>query len=402
LTPGCSTCAYAIEWIRSSYVGTWRLFRDHPEIETPGRYVFLPDGSPHYQGVHHLGAPSWNKGEPEFLSDLLGQASYDGWDNGGSTIAPPRAVLIGSANCVQNGASYPPVVPGRVLEGGWDSRCFLPGPLPAILAVDIKPRANQAIYAAVLDALYTDPVAAAALLQAFLGPNAVLTTVPNSSSYLPGSIVAVTPEYSVIVISGSTTPQQRALQALYAGGGPINEGNFATNPVWYAASVEMGIRLNLAGADPSKPVIIVGHSYGGAAGSVLAARLMNQTPGRDVRLLTFGAPKPGDARLANLLRLARQIHIANVGDPVPLLPPNASELWAFWGIAPPDFIAAWLSWSDPGSQLYLRSDGGENESPSGFLPYDLLAPILNDAVLGLPFAPFADHDIKEYLRRLLL
>lgn len=71
--------------------------------------------------------------------------------------------------------------------------------------------------------------------------------------------------------------------------------------------VEMGFYVGLratlgaltAGIPKDKPVIISGHSLGGGRAYLFAALLIKA--GYNVRVVTFGAPRPGDAELKGIL-----------------------------------------------------------------------------------------------------
>ena len=50
--------------VRSCFSSSWRLFRDSDQ-ETPGRYVFAPEGTPCYPGAHNLWSRDWVSDEME-------------------------------------------------------------------------------------------------------------------------------------------------------------------------------------------------------------------------------------------------------------------------------------------------------------------------------------------------
>jgi len=406
VTPACGVCGYAVEWLRSCYRGKWRLFKDRPDIVTAGRYVFA-DGKPHYPGVHNLGSANWMADEGVRPAGALGEVAYDGWDNGMSAVALPPAGRIGDEGCIADGERWPLPVIDRTFPGGWDSRCWLlplpmPPAVPAIDAVDIEPRPNALTYAQILDALYTDPAAATAMLQAFLGPSAVITAVPNDASLIPGSLVAVTPDYTVVIVSGTSTPEQLAVQAMYAGGGPVNYGAWGTNPQWLAAAYAMNDRIAAAGADPNKPIIFAGHSYGGAAAAVLSVIYTTANPSRDIRLITFGMPKPGDERLTGILAGISAIHYVNNGDPVPYLPPTGYDLWPLIPLVPSPFWSAWDQWRTPASQRFLDDQGAVSQQRLYTVLFAVMAGIAAVAVAGTPMPAFDWHDIKKYILRLMM
>ena len=55
----CSTCGYAVEWLRSCKASRWRLFANAPEIVTDGEYYFLPEEAEFYPDWHCLWSREW-------------------------------------------------------------------------------------------------------------------------------------------------------------------------------------------------------------------------------------------------------------------------------------------------------------------------------------------------------
>lgn len=382
--------------MRACRTSKWRLFRGRPDILTPGRYVFVPPTTPHLPFFHHYGVRDWTRQEavpwPE-LGEYQGAKVF--WD-GTSPVAPPPASIIGDRECLSAGARWPLTVVPELI-GGWDSRCFIR--VPAI-PIDLTSRPVLTELALVQDLLYVDPAAAAAVLQNMLGPTAVITITPNSSSLYPGSLIAVTPTYSLVVISGTTTNQQLALQAMYLGGGPVSYGPFSTSPLWYNASTVIHDRMVAAGVDPLQPVLLTGHSYGGAVAQVLAARYVWAQPGRPVQIATFAAPKALDGRGAYLIKPLVQTHINTDGDPVTQMAPNLNTLLPVLTLAPPSFIDRWSSWANPPNSLHLSASGELTPGEPPIFTTGQLSDIVTGAVLNLAIPDFPFHSIKFYYQRL--
>ncbi|WP_299042762.1 lipase family protein [uncultured Tateyamaria sp.] len=75
-----------------------------------------------------------------------------------------------------------------------------------------------------------------------------------------------------------------------------------------------------------KPVILAGHSQGGALALCLATHLVRYQHRTDIAVMSFGQPKVGDAGYCRYLDLYRPIEVqrfVNLGDGVALCPPVA-------------------------------------------------------------------------------
>jgi hypothetical protein len=126
--PGCSTCGYAVEWVRRSFRGRWRLYRDRPDILTRGRYVKTPEETPFYPGWHNLWSADWTydrkvQADPPPLGEV--RSGRLGYDKGGISPVLAPAALVGSADCVRHGDVFPiPLSVVRSTVGGFDSRCW--------------------------------------------------------------------------------------------------------------------------------------------------------------------------------------------------------------------------------------------------------------------------------------
>jgi hypothetical protein len=128
VTPACNVCGYGVEWLRSCYRSTWRLFRNAPDVLTPGRYYFSPEGTPHYPGLHHFGSRNWTSDERD-PEPALGETSLSPrpYEKGNQTTGSIPVALVGDSVCVGLGdlLPLPTFSPARTLAGGIDSRCWL-------------------------------------------------------------------------------------------------------------------------------------------------------------------------------------------------------------------------------------------------------------------------------------
>jgi len=126
-------CGFAVEWVRSSYQGVWRLFRGVPGTKTPGRYVFLPDDAPHFPFPHFYGSADWVHEPRTYIPPPpLGEdkAERRSWDSGQAVLPVPPAVLVGEEACFSLGepnATVPPWPPqGEFLP----PQCFVMAGVP--------------------------------------------------------------------------------------------------------------------------------------------------------------------------------------------------------------------------------------------------------------------------------
>lgn len=393
-----------MEWVRSAYIGTWRLFRAQPHIETVGRYIFAGEGARHYPAFHNFFSRNWtaNTGDVE---PTLGERvnTPQKWTNGQGFGQAPAQTSIGSADCIANGERWP-LVPLPVLRNGVPVGCYFTsfGPVPNDTPeIQIARRATQVDFASVLDLLYTDPAAAQVQLQQIVGPSAVITFHPWESGLAPRALTAVTPDYTVMVTVGTMTEDQMWAQIMGGIAGPFDYGPFSTNAVWWLVANGQIDRLQSTTFDPSKPLILVGHSYGGALSSIVAARYQLGGVVPSIQLLSYGAPKPGDARLATILRQTTQIHLVNRGDPTPDVPPSPNAALGLVPGIPPPLVARWGRMAKPWGRVILDPDGTATESQDDVSTFGDYWQIITEWLAGDPITPFAAHDIKEYLLRLM-
>ncbi len=139
-------CGYAVEWLRSCYRSTWRLFRNNADQLTEGRYYFAAPDAPHYPGWHNLGSRNWTSDErdPEPQLGETGQTPRP-WDRGERHpgLIPPG--LVGSPECVALGDQFPlsPADQTRELVCGIDARCWLTAGLPVLICAETHPAAGD-------------------------------------------------------------------------------------------------------------------------------------------------------------------------------------------------------------------------------------------------------------------
>jgi Lipase (class 3) len=98
--------------------------------------------------------------------------------------------------------------------------------------------------------------------------------------------------------------------------------------LFYADAVTAVAKENIPASLRGAPILIVGHSLGGAVANVFAARKVDGTFA-DVGLLTFGQPRTGDQSL-QLVSPPRYCRIVNENDPVPGVPPRTQNIGGYY------------------------------------------------------------------------
>lgn len=400
--PGCSTCGFAVEWLRSCYSSSKRLFRDQPTKLAFGRYYFN-DKAPHYGGLHYFGSNNWQRGEMDD-DPPLGEPidASRKWYNGRAPERLPLPKIIGSPSCLADGETFPVAPPAPVLIDGIDSRCFLSPAAEifnALCALDAP--AAQAAYARMVELVYQEDFATLGNALNLLTGETPVTMNAGSGPIIPAWQFARFPSGpQLLLISGTTSYQQFALQAFTSLIGPANYGAYGTLFTWNNTASSVFELLKAFLADPDKPLLIVGHSYGAAVASLMAARMRLANPTREICLLTFGCPKPGDTRLVDVLQSVRHLTLATDGDLICTLPPNALELFPFSILLPPGLAALWSAFVRYPSYLQIAADGSTITGAPPFMDYPLLLPLLAAVLAGDPIAPINVHDILEYRKRL--
>lgn len=404
MNPGCTTCGYAIEWVRTAFASKWRLHSD-PSLLTPGRYVRCPEGQPHFPLWHNLGSRDWTSAERNPWPALGEWEGARSWFSGQAPTPFPLPIRIGSEQCFAFGENDPPP-PGRTYHNGFDVRCYgfeLPTVPVPVAMVDVTERSWQALLADVQETLYEDAAAAAVMLTNILGPDSTVTFLADSpTSPLSGYLIGISPTQQVVLSSGTTNQQQWTGQLLYGALGPTPYGMYATNAQWQANAQALITAMNVAGVDPAKPLILTGHSYGGATVQVVAAEILIAHPQAPIQLLTFGAPRAGDTRLYAIIHDLPQVHFASVGDPIPAIPPVGVELYPWFLVAPGPLYSQWSSVGKPRAVALLNNDGTVSFGDPYLFSY---ANAYNAALAGIaadPLPVYAAHLMSYYADRLKL
>jgi len=381
------------------------LHRGRPDILTPGQYVRLPDNAAHYPRFSNLGSCNWRKGNDEEdtpLGEPLAERQL--WTRSDPLPLYPSPIQIGTNDCIANGEVDPSPTDPSLFFSGFNRDCWqgLSGPIPETLNdLALDTRLTQFRIASINEQLYLDQATATALAVELLGPDTVVSIQDfDSSGPWPTSLIADNGFIQMVVLTGTENYQQFALQGMYSLIAPENLNGYGSNPIWITAANVINIRVATAGLDPSRPILIVGHSYGGAVAANLAILYSRFQPGRDVRIVTFGMPKPGDQRMIDLLQAVPGFHFANMGDPIPSLPPSADFLFPFLNPEINAVLGAWAQYKQPHARLVIDAAGNVNPSTVATFSITDLADFVFSALLGVPIPPQVAHEMTSYRFRL--
>jgi len=314
-------------------------------------------------------------------------------------VRVPLPILVGDADCIANGER-----PGLPIITNISADCAPISPPPCYAASDLfldKTDVLNCIFAKIsvdiINTAYTSVLAAADEVQTFLGPDAVVTPFDQPSDVVPAGVIAIIDDTALVWITGTTNFNQLAVQAFYFGYGPINQGFYSASGIYEHAAIAIGNELVSAGGGTVGRVVLMGHSFGGAVCMVLAAKMTLAGPDtRQVEILTFGAPKPGDQRLHNIIADIRQNHYANERDPIPFMPPVGITLAALVVLVGPVLAATWRSFVGPPHVQVVTQDGKIEDTAADLRPDDSLYILGQVMAQTLQTPKFRDHATDWY------
>lgn len=249
---------------------------------------------------------------------------------------------------------------------------------------------------------YEEPETQGPFLQSFLPCGVQAQVIENDEFDIPGTCIAVTDEWNLVYISGTTNFQQKALQGSVAASGPINFGDFSTNGQWFAAAESIVARIVGTGFPFRNNWFFAGHSYGSAVASVIAASMRLAYPERRIVLFTEGAPCPGDLRLKNILAPLEQVHLQNIGDPVCSMPPNGLLYDLVSWVLTDDLRTAWRSWHPHNRRFSLAADGSYVPINEGVVEFQTLLTLTQILAEAGEVPTYDAHGSGVYLDRCLL
>lgn len=220
---------------------------------------------------------------------------------------------------------------------------------------------------------------------------------PNGFNQWPGFWISQFPGYWVVGMAGTTTFIEFALEAIALSLGPDNFGLWGSIPLWRNAAFYLANHIStFYPSIYNDPILLVGHSYGGAAMCNLAALYHQANPDREVKLMTFGCPKPGDQRLIDILADIDQIHIGTPNDVVPNAPFSFGVLGALAGLVPPNILSAWARFKPVQGAYTIGYDHVLRPGRIDTTPLDILVAIMAWAFSGGSSPAIPDHSMDVY------
>lgn len=389
----------AVELGRSARQGYWRLFRDST-YATPGRYYEVKDGTPVYPGWHNYGSRFWHDANWT-IQQALGEdlSAHSKFNRGTPPPVLPNTQSVGSAACIANGDTIANAVGFDSLFNGFPISCYVQIPNDWSKAGSFGSCATQLIYARIIEWLYDGQTALIITLIDDLFPGAIVTFTDRQGK-IPRFCVIKGDTFMVALAEGTTNYQQLALEAFYGIIPPQDYGFIRTNSQWWDAANAMMEAVIAQGYDGTKPLLLSGHSYGGAAACILAARLKFQRPQAIVNWLVYGCPKPGDTQLQNYLTVCNGVGIINNDDPVPALPFDYTDIAPFISVFPGSNLLDWTLWIRLPFEYIQRADG--SRVMNNWLPFDAtqIFNFIVDAIADNPLSPLTSHSITSYVTRI--
>lgn len=393
MTPPCTVCGYAVEWKRSCYRSKWRLFRDS-DTATAGRY-FFNDNAPFYPGEHNLWSANWISDEQEegTLGEIKGTRQQ--WDNGAAPPVRPLPVLVGNPECITLGDRISTADPDRPYVAGFELACLAPPEIPPGLLAESCTDWKWSL--GLIELMYAGDAAAIEAYALARFPTAAVTTWYSASGPQPTRTLIRTADWAALHLAGTENYQQLALQAFSLVTGQTQFLHYKTLAFWETQGNIVGSTLYAAGVDPTKPLYLCGHSYGGVIACLLQAKLFwNGWKAQQMQLVTFGCPQPGDRELRRVNSRSTSRHFVNQYDPVPYLPPGATEVLLFAGYIGPALRALWGEWSHPLPSIGVTETGVYYNDPDVTSVFPLVVDALRRLAFAMPQPIFTGHTLASY------
>lgn len=325
------------------------------------------------------------------------------WYNGAAPAVLPRGIQVGSDRCFNEGDSIDNALGTDDMHNGFITSCYSPAvPLDPLweMASSFDICSIQFFYATLLSWSYKGEFGRiATAFQILLGADAVTTTFPGTLP-LPNVTVCKMPKFSVVVVDGTRDFQTFAMQAFATLVPPLNFGIFSTFAFWYATGEYIRSVIDLAGVDGAAPIFFAGHSYGAVSSDTLMGRYRAGNPNRVIRRISFGSPKPGDARLQELLASCPGISLANEDDIVCSVPPNFLTTFPIVALFPLLALSSWWTWVREPNRARQALNGALTFNEDPIIDTPLLTHLANQIVALQPFDIVDPHFIDIYRERI--
>lgn len=319
------------------------------------------------------------------------------YSNGSTSAGLARDDIAGSVDAIFSGSRLTLEQVGGSLRDGFDSRCWS-GERP-LLGIDSYPIGDYCAgsdLAALLNYLAADTPLLLTELESIFGSGGNFLIKDNPLSIYPKWAVGSDGTWNLVLIGGTTTLEQLALQSLSLTFVPVYYNGYYTCNLWNLAAEAILNTMSINGFDMDKPTLIAGYSYGGAVTALVGERLYTGNPERDVRLVTYGMPKPGSAVLVNRLRPLLQVHWEVEGDPVPLVPPRFASLAPFLPLLPGFVVSNWNRFDFLPNRVRLLLAGGAVAVGGEVWEIEALATLVQYALVPISLPLFPLHDLEAY------
>lgn len=318
--------------------------------------------------------------------------------------------ICGTAADWQNGGGLP-LVPPDPFPDGFPSCCGAVPTFPFPNGHSCELSHKLAVLTSLLYTLGPADQAsfAEAASNAFGQPFDVRTWFPTPTAAISRHAVLTNAGWCLVVIGGTETTEQWIRQILRAGQLHEHHTNrrnpYQTNDLYFQ-NVERLLAAVTGVTNADTPVVVAGHSLGGAVALILGAELSQfSAVDRRVLTVTFGSPRCLDRVGASRtipMPMHDPLNLWNEGDIIPFLPPHTSHVFrpTVMGVVQDVFLEAY--WSNPPAQYKIDTRGVfHNEQPGGITGPALQA-VIGTVSQDLPFAVPVQHEIGEYERRLSL
>lgn len=409
--PPISPCSRVVDMVRSCFEGKWRFFANRPDLLTAGYHFFVSADTPAINGLHPFGSGVWTKDGGRYPDFPVGQVMSEGqtWYPGEAPAPLPPDNQVGATAQFSERVLYPPSPVPR-LRHGFDERCYVvrhPGvdiDLIPSLRPDIFDCCWQRVLARLLELLHDATPASVTkftdIASAIWGPEFTVKVraMPFDGPLRYGLILH--PKFQIVLLPGTKTFDALWQELRNGISRPAHrDGLFYSDKDWCTQSRLLTTRLQQEGWLPDVPQTLVGHSRGAVHAAMIAVRAKMVDNLRDIHLLTFASPKPGDKQIVWHVNRLKANHVVNEEDIVPNLPPEI-ELSTNVGI----FVIRELGGLPPSWQRYplyqIMRQQGPDFRPLPNLTDRTWLDIIRAWVRNEEPAAIAQHFLSAYVARL--